>query len=71
MSVVSVVKEELDQEFFSSAEAVEKDEKRPVKKPRSLLKELESRWSSFSTGSLVNVVSELKKISLAVDKRLF
>ena len=66
MSVVSVVKEEFDEELLSSAKPVEKDKERPMEKPCSLLKELESGRSSFSTRSLVNVVSELEFVSLAV-----
>ena len=66
MSVVSVVKEKFDEELLSSAKPVEKDKERPMEKPCSLLKELESGRSSFSTRSLVNVVSELEFVSLAV-----
>ena len=42
MGVVSVVKEELDEKLLPSRETVEKDEERPVEKPRSLLEKLKS-----------------------------
>jgi hypothetical protein len=41
-----------------------------VQEPRSLLEELESRWSSFSTRSLVDVVSKLKISWCVADKNL-
>ena len=60
VSIVSVVKEELDKKFFATGEAVEEDEERPVEKPCSLLEKLKSRGASFATRCLVNVVTELK-----------
>ena len=59
VSVVWIVEEEFDEQFFAARKAVEKDEKRPVQEPRPLLQQLQRARRAIATRRLVDIFAQL------------